>query len=55
LFDGTGVPQTRAAVCAMLEESSIPASAVAAAIGFAVSQPEDVDVNELIVRPTAQG
>jgi NADP-dependent 3-hydroxy acid dehydrogenase YdfG len=48
-------PETRAAFRAMLEESSIPASAVAAAIGFAVSQPENVDVNELIVRPTAQG
>jgi NADP-dependent 3-hydroxy acid dehydrogenase YdfG len=55
LFDSIGVPETRAAVRAMLEESSIPASAVAAAIGFAVSQPENVDVNELIVRPTAQG
>jgi len=55
LFDGIGVPEMRAAVRAMLEESSIPASAVAEAIGFAVSQPENVDVNELIVRPTAQG
>jgi NADP-dependent 3-hydroxy acid dehydrogenase YdfG len=55
LFDGIGVPEMRTAVRAMLEESSIPASAVAAAIGFAVSQPENVDVNELIVRPTAQG
>ena len=54
-FDGIGVPETRAAVRAMLEESSIPASAVAAAIGFVISQPENVDVNELIVRPTAQG
>jgi NADP-dependent 3-hydroxy acid dehydrogenase YdfG len=41
-------------ITAMLEQSSIPASAVAEAIGFAVSQPENVDVNELIVRPTAQ-
>jgi NADP-dependent 3-hydroxy acid dehydrogenase YdfG len=55
LFDGIGVPEMRAAVRGMLEESSIPASAVAEAIGFAVSQPENVDVNELIVRPTAQG
>jgi hypothetical protein len=52
---GIGVPEVRTALRAMLEESSIPASAVAAAIGFAVSQPEKVDVNELIVRPTAQG
>ena len=39
----------------MLEQTSIPASAIAEAIGFAISQPENVDVNELIVRPTAQG
>lgn len=30
-----------------------PAEAVANAISFAISQPDDVDVNEIIVRPTA--
>ena len=29
--------------------------AIAEAIGFAIAQPSNVDVNELIVRPTAQG
>ncbi|WP_432005513.1 hypothetical protein [Streptomyces parvus] len=33
---------------------AIPASAVAQAIGSAVSRPEDIDVSELVVRPTAQ-
>jgi NADP-dependent 3-hydroxy acid dehydrogenase YdfG len=33
---------------------SIPASAVAAAIAFAIDQPREVDVSEIIVRPTAQ-
>jgi NADP-dependent 3-hydroxy acid dehydrogenase YdfG len=55
LFDGIAAPQVRAGARDMLEQSSIPPSAIAQAIGFAVSQPEDVDVNKLIVRPTAQG
>lgn len=33
---------------------AIPADAIARAIGFAIEQPGDVDVNEIIVRPTAQ-
>jgi NADP-dependent 3-hydroxy acid dehydrogenase YdfG len=32
---------------------SIPASAIAAAIAFAIDQPSEVDVNEIVVRPTA--
>ena len=55
LFEGIGSPEVRAATQNMLEQASIPASAIAQAIGFAISQPENVDVNELIVRPTAQG
>ena len=34
-------------------EDSIPAEAIARAIGFAIDQPADVDVNEIIVRPTS--
>ncbi|MBW8244893.1 SDR family oxidoreductase [Muricauda oceani] len=32
----------------------LPAAAIARAVAYAVSQPTDVDVNELVVRPTAQ-
>ena len=32
---------------------AIPAEAIARAIAFAIEQPDDVDVNEIIVRPTA--
>lgn len=32
---------------------SIPAEAIARAIAFSIEQPDDVDVNEIIVRPTA--
>jgi len=34
---------------------AIPAAAIAEAILYAVSQPAEVDVNEIVVRPTAQG
>jgi NADP-dependent 3-hydroxy acid dehydrogenase YdfG len=34
-------------------EVAIPADAIARAISFAIDQPGDVDVNEIIVRPTA--
>jgi NADP-dependent 3-hydroxy acid dehydrogenase YdfG len=33
---------------------SIPADAIAAAISYAIGQPPDVDVNEIIVRPAGQ-
>lgn len=36
-------------------EFAMPPEAIARAIAFAVEQPADVDVGELVVRPTAQG
>lgn len=33
---------------------AIPASSIAAAVSFAIAQPAEVDVNEIIVRPAAQ-
>jgi len=40
----------------MLEiyKRAIPANAVARAIAFAIEQPDNVDVNEIVVRPTTQ-
>lgn len=32
----------------------LPAAAIARAVAFAIQQPTDVDVNEIVVRPTAQ-
>jgi NADP-dependent 3-hydroxy acid dehydrogenase YdfG len=32
---------------------AIPSSAIARAIAYAIAQPDDVDVSEIIVRPTA--
>jgi NADP-dependent 3-hydroxy acid dehydrogenase YdfG len=47
------------AVRAQLEEArdkfAIPPDAIARAIAFAIEQPADVDVGEIVVRPTAQG
>ncbi|EHH69297.1 SDR family oxidoreductase [Gluconobacter morbifer] len=33
---------------------AIPADSVAKAIAFAISQPDDVDINEIVLRPTRQ-
>ena len=33
---------------------AIPAESVARAIAFAVEQPADVDINEIVIRPTTQ-
>jgi NADP-dependent 3-hydroxy acid dehydrogenase YdfG len=33
---------------------AIDADAVARAIAFAIEQPKDVDINDIVVRPTAQ-
>jgi NADP-dependent 3-hydroxy acid dehydrogenase YdfG len=50
---------TNPEVKARLEESrdtfAMPPNAIARAIAFAVEQPADVDVSEVVVRPTAQG
>ena len=49
---------TNPAIKAKLEEYrefAMPPEAIARAIAFAIGQPADVDVSELVVRPTAQG
>jgi NADP-dependent 3-hydroxy acid dehydrogenase YdfG len=37
-----------------MDKIAIPPDAIARAIAFAIEQPADVDVNEIIIRPTAQ-
>lgn len=49
-----GSTEAQAAARAAAEELAIPASAIAEAIGYAIGQPGDVDVNELVIRPTVQ-
>jgi len=50
-----GTADAQAAARAATEVLAIPASAIAEAIGYAIAQPSNIDVNELIVRPTIQG
>jgi NADP-dependent 3-hydroxy acid dehydrogenase YdfG len=47
-------PATKARLEAMRDAVAMPADAVARAIAFAIDQPDDVDVNEIVIRPTAQ-
>ncbi|MFJ8820878.1 SDR family oxidoreductase [Streptomyces sp. NPDC102467] len=46
--------RVRAELAARLDGIAIPPAAIARAIAFAIEQPADVDVNEIVVRPTAQ-
>jgi NADP-dependent 3-hydroxy acid dehydrogenase YdfG len=55
LTDRGGDPEAQAAARAAADLLAIPASAIADAIGYAIAQPADVDVNELVIRPAAQG
>ena len=48
-------PQLRDRFAAVRDEFAIPPDAIARAIAFAIEQPADVDVNEIVIRPTAQG
>ncbi|KAB2971044.1 SDR family oxidoreductase [Streptomyces sp. SS1-1] len=47
-------PEAAAAMVRQRDEIAMPPSAVASAIGYAIEQPEGVDVSEIVVRPTAQ-
>ena len=46
--------EIRAQIAASMDRFAIPPDAIARAIAFAIEQPADVDVGEIIVRPTAQ-
>jgi NADP-dependent 3-hydroxy acid dehydrogenase YdfG len=48
------VPEVAKGVGAFYEAVAIPPAAFARAVAFAMSQPEDVDINEILFRPTRQ-
>ena len=48
-------PDTAQAIEEFYQKYAIPADSFARAVAFAMSQPEDVDINEILFRPTAQG
>jgi NADP-dependent 3-hydroxy acid dehydrogenase YdfG len=47
-------PDVRAQLGGAVAELAIGPDAIARAIAFAIEQPADVDVNEIVIRPTAQ-
>jgi NADP-dependent 3-hydroxy acid dehydrogenase YdfG len=47
-------PDAAASVRKFYEAAAIPADSFARAVTFAMSQPEDVDINEILFRPTRQ-
>jgi NADP-dependent 3-hydroxy acid dehydrogenase YdfG len=48
-------PELKAQIAESKDRFAMPPDAVARSIAFAIEQPADIDVGELIVRPTAQG
>lgn len=53
--DGMTDPKVRAELERARDAIAMPPDAVARAIAFAIEQPADVDVGEIVIRPTAQG
>lgn len=54
LVDRITEPDIREGVRKMTDEMALPAETFARMVAFAMSQPEDVDVNEILFRPTRQ-
>jgi len=47
-------PEAGARIRKFYAEAAIPAESFARTVAFAISQPEDVDINEILFRPTRQ-
>jgi NADP-dependent 3-hydroxy acid dehydrogenase YdfG len=47
-------PDVAKGIAQFYRDYAIPASSFARAVAFAISQPEDVDINEILFRPTRQ-
>jgi NADP-dependent 3-hydroxy acid dehydrogenase YdfG len=54
LPDSITEPDVADRIHTFYKEYAIPADSFARAVAFAMSQPEDVDVNEILFRPTRQ-
>jgi NADP-dependent 3-hydroxy acid dehydrogenase YdfG len=54
LVDSITEPDVRESVRKMTEVTALPAEAFARIVAFAISQPEELDVNEILFRPTRQ-
>jgi NADP-dependent 3-hydroxy acid dehydrogenase YdfG len=47
-------PEVKSQLAESRDRFAIPPEAIARAVAFAIEQPPDVDVNEIVIRPTAQ-
>lgn len=47
-------PEVKAQIIALRDQLAISPDAIAQAIAFAIAQPANVDIGELVIRPTAQ-
>jgi NADP-dependent 3-hydroxy acid dehydrogenase YdfG len=47
-------PAVKAGITKSMEEMAITPDAIGRAIAFAIEQPDDVDVGDIVIRPTAQ-
>jgi NADP-dependent 3-hydroxy acid dehydrogenase YdfG len=54
LLDGISDPETAAANRAYVAQVAVPADSFARAVAFAISQPAELDINEILFRPTNQ-
>ena len=52
--DGVTDPEMKAWLAESRDKFAMPPDAIARAVVFAIGQPAEVDVNEIIIRPTAQ-
>ncbi|WP_416066481.1 SDR family oxidoreductase [Rhizobium sp. ZK1] len=52
--DSLTSPAVKAGITRSMEEMAITPDAIARAIAFAIEQPADVDVGDIVIRPTAQ-
>jgi NADP-dependent 3-hydroxy acid dehydrogenase YdfG len=51
--DAVTNPEVRVQLQDARDKLAIPPDAIARAVGFAIEQPFEVDVNEIVIRPTA--
>ena len=54
LVDTVTEPDVAAGIRAFYDQVAIPADSFARVVAFAMSQPDDIDINEILFRPTAQ-
>ena len=53
--ESTTDPGIRAKIQKQIDEIALEPEVIARAMAFAIEQPDDVDVGDIVVRPTVQG